>query len=134
MSNNNTNKSNMWETVMYAVTLGTVIITQMMSATNTDNKSDKTNEIRENVYHIHTTPFVDPKSAKDYAKVSAKVQEAEKETDDYWRSSIASDIAEFAKDKDDYVKTYAITELTKIANNTKDWFWRRSILDKIDEI
>lgn len=134
MSNNNTNKSNMWETVMYAVTLGTVIVTQMMSATNTDNRSDRTNEIRENVYHIHTIPFVDPKSAKDYAKVAAKVQEAERETDDYWRAQIARDIAVFARNKDDYVKTYTITELSKIANNTKDWYWRRAIMEQIDKI
>ena len=132
--NNDTNKSNLLETVMYAVALGTVIVTQMMSTTNTDNRSDRTNEIKENMIHIYTTPIVDPKSAKDYAKVSAKVQEAEKEADDYWRSSIARDIAEFARDKDDCVKVHAINELTKIANNTKDWYWRRRIMEQIDEI
>lgn len=134
MSNNNTNKSNIWETVMYAVTLGTVIITQAMAASNSEKKSDNTNEIRENVYHIHTTPFVDPKYAKDYAKVSAKIQEAQRETDEYWKAQIARDISLFVRNKDDYVKAYAVTELSKIANNTKDWFWRRAIMEQIDEI
>lgn len=131
--NNDTNKSNLLETVLYvASTLAMLVVTQQTSI-NQNKKSDR-HEINENVYHIHATPFTDPKSAKDYAKLAAKLQEAERETDDYWRVRQVQDIAESLEDKNDCIKAYAITELTRIASNTDDDYWRGRMLDAIDEI
>lgn len=131
---NNTNKSNLLETVLCVASTLAMLIAAQHTSINQNKKSDKTNEIQENVYHIHATPFTDPKSAKDYAKLAAKLQEAERETDDFWRVRRVEDIVEFLEDKDDCIKAYAITELTRIASNMEDDFWRSRMLNKIYDI
>ena len=133
MSNNNINKSNLLETVLCVASTIAMLVAAQQNSINQNKKSD-TQEINENVYHIHATPFTDPKSAKDYAKLAAKLQEAEKETDDFWRVRRVEDIAEFLEDKNDCIKAYAITELTRIASNTDDDFWRSRMLNKIYDI
>ena len=133
MSNNNTNKSNLLETVLCVASTIAMLVAAQQTSINQNKKSD-TREIKENVCHIYATPFTDPKSAKDYAKLAAKLQEVDRETDDFWRFRRVQDIAEWLMDKNDCVKAYAITELTRIASNTEDDFWRRRMLDEIDGI
>lgn len=133
MSNNNTNKSNLLETVLCVASTIAMLVAAQQTSINQNKKSD-TKEINENVYHIHATPFVDPASAKDYAKLAAKLQEVDRETDAFWRAHQVRDIAKWLMDKNDCIKAYAITELTRIASETDDGFWRRVMLDAIDVI
>lgn len=130
---NNTNKSNLLETVLYVASILPMLVVTKQTSVNQNKKSDR-HEFKENAYPIHATPFTDPKSAKDYAKLAAKLQEADRETDDYWRARQVEDIAESLEDKNDCIKAYAITELTRIACNTDDDYWRRRMLDAIDNI
>ena len=76
----------------------------------------------------------DPKTAKELAIVDAKISEAKTQTDDFWRSDLASKVARYAKDKNDTVKQHAIEGLVEVMNGTNDWFWRSQIMRSIDRL
>ena len=133
MSKNNDTKS-LLETALTALVFTASVILQAKMMSDTDTSTNRSNENHNTVYHMYMTPIVGPESAKDFAIVSAKLREAEREPDSFGKYNLAKNAADFAEDKDDYIKVYTIGELEKIANGCKNRYWRRRILEQIDEL